>query len=428
MILLKKFFVDTSALMSAYLELEQMIEEDKINLIVCSTVLEELDKHKDGESSERAFKARRAFKLLNNNRSHIIYVVDEVPDEYITKTLFNGFDMNHNDNKILYACFSYMENHEDVVLLTNDNGMICKCNMLDIPSERMSVSVDEDMYKGYIELFGTEEENDNALYDLMKSGSLHANQYIILHDSDTGEDEAVRWDAELQNYVGIFIPTKANNRELIKPLNIYQACALDLLNNDNIPIKVISGTYGSGKTMMTMKIMESKLETGLYDRLMLLRNPIAVDDIDIGALPGDKHSKLGHFFTPMLQYLKNDTMCEDVQEAFDPNNIEFEKQRGYKLDMEIIQHLKGVSVDRTIMVLDEAEDLSLKLIKTTGTRIGEGSQLIMMGDLVQAENKYKYNNGLSAFVEQTKDERLVGVIYLPMDVRSPMSKIFADLS
>ena len=57
-------------------------------------------------------------------------------------------------------------------------------------------------------LFGTEEENDNALYDLMKSGSLHANQYIILHDSDTGEDEAVRWDAELQNYVGIFIPIK----------------------------------------------------------------------------------------------------------------------------------------------------------------------------------------------------------------------------
>ena len=48
-----------------------------------------------------------------------------------------------------------------------------------------------------------------------------------------------------------------------------------------------------------------------------------------------------------------------------------------------------ISVDRTICIWDEVEDSSLKLIKTAGTRIGEGSQLIMMGDLVQAENKYK---------------------------------------
>ena len=120
-------------------------------------------------------------------------------------------------------------------------------------------------------------------------------------------------------------------------------------------------------------------------------------------------------------------MCEDVQEAFDPNNIEFEKQRGYKLDMEIIQHLKGVSVDRTIMVLDEAEDTSLKLIKVAGTRVGRGSMFIMMGDIAQSENKYKYDNGLAAFVDQTKDEPMVGVIYLPSDVRSEMSRIFAGL-
>ena len=175
-----------------------------------------------------------------------------------------------------------------------------------------------------------------------------------------------------------------------------------------------------------MKTMESKLETGLYDRLMLLRNPIAVDDFEMGYLPGDKHSKLGFYFNPMLQYLKNDSMF-DIQDAFDPNNEECAKRRGYQLDMEVVQHLKGISVDRTICIWDEVEDSSLKLIKTAGTRIGQGSQLIMMGDLVQAENKYKYNNGLSAFVEQTKDSKLVGVIYLPEDIRSEMSRLFADL-
>jgi predicted ribonuclease YlaK len=256
----------------------------------------------------------------------------------------------------------------------------------------------------------------------MDSGTLHANQYIILHDSDTNEESAVRWDAKLQEFVDIKYRTAK-----VKPLNIYQECAMDLLYNDSIPIKVIAGNYGSGKSLLSMKIMEEKIYTGLYDKMLLLRNPIAVDAIDIGALPGDFHSKLGHFFSPMVQYLTNDTMF-DYKEAFDPKNEEAAKRRGYQLDMDIVQNLKGISVDRTIVILDEAEDLSLKLIKVAGTRIGRGSMLVMMGDIKnQTEDKYKYDNGLAAFIEYSKDEPLVGVIYLPMDVRSEMSRIFADL-
>ena len=97
------------------------------------------------------------------------------------------------------------------------------------------------------------------------------------------------------------------------------------------------------------------------------------------------------------------------------------------MDMDIVQNLKGISVDRTIVILDEAEDLSLKLIKVAGTRIGRGSMLVMMGDIKQGEDKYKYDNGLAAFVEQSKDEQLVGIIYLPEDVRSSVSKVFANL-
>jgi predicted ribonuclease YlaK len=330
--------------------------------------------------------------------------------------------MNHPDNKILYACYEFMNKRNNVILMTNDNGMVAKANALKIPSMKLIKQEQEELYKGFIELYGTEEENDNALYDLMDSGTLQANQYIILHDSDTNEDSAVRWDAKLQEFVDIKYRTAK-----VKPLNIYQECAMDLLYNDSIPIKVIAGNYGSGKSLLSMKIMEEKIYTGLYDKMLLLRNPIAVDAIDIGALPGDFHSKLGHFFSPMVQYLTNDTMF-DYKEAFDPKNEEAAKRRGYQLDMDIVQNLKGISVDRTIVILDEAEDLSLKLIKVAGTRIGRGSMLVMMGDIKnQTEDKYKYDNGLAAFIEQSKDEDLVGVIYLPMDVRSEMSKIFAEL-
>ena len=420
----KVLFMDTSALMHAYTELEVMIKEEGIKLAVCSTVLEELDNHKDGESGERKFKARKALALLNKNPKSVMYIIDEVPDKFVTNTLFNGFDMNKPDNKILYNCYNFIENHPnmEVILTTNDNGLIVKCNILDLPSMKMTKAQDDEIYRGYIELYGTEAENDNALLELMESGQLHANQYIILHDTDTEQESAMRWDAELQDVVGL----KYRNSK-VNPLNIYQECALDLLYNDHIPVKVISGTYGSGKTLMSMKVMEEKIYSGLYDKMLLLRNPIAVDGIDIGALPGSAYDKIGHFYTPMIQYLTNNSMF-DTREAFDPNNEECAKRRGYQLDMDMVQNLKGVSVDRTIVILDEAEDLSLKLIKVAGTRIGKGSMFVMMGDIKnQTEDKYKYDNGLTAFIEQSKDEPLVGVIYLPEDVRSAMSKIFADL-
>ena len=420
----KYLFMDTSALMHATKELQEFINEGA-KLVICSTVLEELDRHKDCDNGEKKYKARQAFKLINNNPNSIKYVVDEVPDKFIVETLFYGFDMNHPDNKILYACFNFMEKQkeESCVLVTNDNGMITKANLLSIKAFKIIQGQDEELYRGFIELYGTEEENDNALFNMMSEPEkLYANQYVILHDTDTEQESAVRWDAEQQEFVDIKYRTAK-----VKPLNIYQECAMDLLYNDSIPIKVIAGNYGSGKSLLSMKIMEEKIYTGLYDKMLLLRNPIAVDAINIGALPGDFHDKLGHFFSPMVQYLTNDTMF-DYKEAFDPKNEEAAKRRGYQLDMDIVQNLKGVSVDRTIVILDEAEDLSLKLIKVAGTRIGRGSMLVMMGDIKnQTEDKYKYDNGLAAFIEQSKDEPLVGVIYLPMDVRSEMSKIFAEL-
>lgn len=418
------YFADTSALMHAYNDLEKQIEEYDITLVVCSTVLEELDKHKDGDNSEKKFLARKSLKLINNHPNNVLYVIDEIPDKYLVKTLFFGFDMDAPDNKILYACYNYMEAHkgEYIDLITNDNGMVAKAKMLNIPVVRVTKPIDEEFYKGYIELYGTEEENDNALLDLLNNPSqLHANQYIILHDSDTGAESAVRWDAVEQDFVDI-----RYNSKKIKPLNIYQACAMDLMYNDHIPIKIIMGLPGSGKSMIGITMAEERIYTGLYDRLLLVRNPIAVDGFTAGYLPGTWYDKLGKFYSCMTQYLTNNSMYDSC-EFFDPKNEEAQKRRGYLLEMEAVQDLKGISVDRTIIVADEVEDLSIKLIKCLGTRVGKGSELILLGDIKQAENQYKVNNGITTFIEHSLDSALVGVVWLPEDVRSEMSKLFAEL-
>ena len=412
-------FSDTSALMHGNKELFDLLEEG-YKLVLCSTVLEELDRHKDCDNNERKWKARQAFKIINNNPNSMVYVIDEVPNRFIVESLFYGFDMNHPDNKILYACYEFMNKHKNVILMTNDNGMVAKANALKIPSMKLIKQEQEDHYKGYIELYGTEEENDNALLDLMESGTLHANQYVILHDLDAEEESAVRWNAKQQDFVDI------KYRSKIKPLNIYQACAMDLMYNDAIPIKIIMGLPGSGKSKISVTMAEEKIYTGLYDRLLLVRNPIAVDGFTAGYLPGSWFQKLGKFYHCMTQYLTNDTMY-DSNEFFDPSNEEANKRRGYRLDMEAVQDLKGISVDRTVVVCDECEDLSVKLIKTLGTRIGKGSMLIMLGDIKQAENQYKHDNGITTFINHSIDSELVGVVWLPEDIRSEMSKLFAEL-
>ena len=176
----KYLFMDTSALMHAYNELEVLIKEEQVKLVVCSVVLEELDNHKDGDNGECRFKARKALKLLNKYPESVEYVIDEVPNKFVLETLFYGFDIAKADNQILYSCYNFIQNHmnDDIVLATNDNGIVVKCKTLNMPYMKMIKAQEEELYKGYVELYGTEEENDNALLELMESENLHANQYI----------------------------------------------------------------------------------------------------------------------------------------------------------------------------------------------------------------------------------------------------------
>ena len=205
-----------------------------------------------------------------------------------------------------------------------------------------------------------------------------------------------------------------------------QACAIDLMFSKDVPIKIICGNYGSGKTYIAVKSAEELINKYFYSKLLLVRNPVPADNIDIGALPGTKHDKVGSYFQSMTQYL-SDVSCSMYEDSFDPDNLEAAKRRGYELEMEIPSFMKGMSVDDTLMIVDECEDLNLKLIKLLGTRIGNNSAIVLTGDWHQAEQQYKYDSGISKLIEQTIDDPLVGIVVLDEDVRSSVSKTFANL-
>lgn len=418
-----RIYLDTSVLMHSTTNLEKLIQEGN-ELVVCAIVLEELDNHKDGKDGEKSFKARNAIKFLKKYEDRIEFIMsDKCNNEVVNQSL----DPNKPDNKILAIALDYKERTgEELKLYTNDISMSVKAKQLNIECI-VPLYEEEKSYKGYIEIRGTEEENDYTLKELMVSDTLHPNEYIIVTDIDHEEDGklversyAVKWTGD--DYAETVIP---RNKEL-QPKNMPQACAIDLMFSKDVPIKIICGNYGSGKTYIAVKSAEELINKYFYSKLLLVRNPVPADNIDIGALPGTKHDKVGSYFQSMTQYL-SDVSCSMYEDSFDPDNLEAAKRRGYELEMEIPSFMKGMSVDDTLMIVDECEDLNLKLIKLLGTRIGNNSAIVLTGDWHQAEQQYKYDSGISKLIEQTIDDPLVGIVVLDEDVRSSVSKTFANL-
>lgn len=398
----KKYVVDTSVWMRSPLAVEQRILNGDM-IVVPFTVLRELDNHKDNHrDSERSFLARNAIKIIDRYRDNISFVLNEDMD-------------NDNDQKIVNVA-----GEEKATILTNDMGMTVRCGFDNVEYENMMQGLNTtDDYTGYRILKVSKEdiESQHIVSQIIKNPdenilNLHINEYLIIEDETdsrtSGYEHIRRWDGE--SHVRLKLPPK----KVITPRNDLQACALDLLNNDDIPIRIIAGTYGSGKTkLVTTMGVDAVEEKGKYPKMVLVRNN-DMGGKDIGALPGTFEEKTNILFQTIIQHFPLG---------------EFQADRMYKegrLENHIPYYMKGLSLSG-YMIIDEAEDLTLSEIKKIGTRIEREGCLNFCGDWKQAEGKHLIDNGMVQLINRTKDEPLVGTIVLNEDVRSNASRVFAEL-
>lgn len=300
------------------------------------------------------------------------------------------------------------------------------------------VTQEESQYKGYKELSGDTEFINQLLNDISQGINDYGfvvNEYLSVHNSDLDEEYDYRFDG--RKFIELKKPSLS---KVIKPLNKPQLFALDLLNNKNIPIKIIAGGFGTGKTKLSVKTgLDLVVSKEIYKTLIFLRNPIVADSTDIGFLPGTKEEKIYSFCRPFLQYIENPELSSFKSKNKNKHKEKDEEQfyledeyaeyliRQGKIKMDVISYLKGVSLDDSYVIMDEAEDLNTKLIKLVGSRIGEKSCIVFLGDWKQAENKYKSDNGLLTLINKGRGDPLVGIVVLDEDVRSPTSKFFANL-
>ena len=425
----KKCSSDTNCLMQYSTEIFEQF--DKVYIV--GYVLRELERNKHSQNEEKKYLSRRACRDIEANKDKVIYFVSE--NKY---NLPDCFDKDIIDNRIISNIKELHEKDREIFALSNDILFKFTCESINIPCEKFGAQTNIDVYKGYKELSGDTDFVLN-LFDNMSRGKSEyeflVNEYLILYNTDTKTTSEHKFNGKK------FVALKLPDSKVIKGLNSLQRCALDLLNNKDIPIKVVAGGFGSGKTILSVKVgLDLVISKETYNTLMFIRNPVTADGTDIGFLPGSKAEKIHDYCRPFLQYIESPETAFYKNKSKGKNSKEKDDEQFYsedsyadslikqdKIKMDVVSFLKGVSIDDSYVIMDEAEDLNTKLIKLVGSRIGKTSCIVFTGDWKQSENKYKQDNGLVKLIEQGKGNPLVGIVILDEDLRSEASKVFAEL-
>lgn len=439
----KIYVLDTNVLLQ---DPYSIFSFDENEVVIPAVVLEEVDSKKR-YMDEIGRNARQVSKLIDGFRE-IGKLHEKIP-------LHNGgvlrIELNHrsfhelqeifiektNDNRILAVAKNLAleeqtkENGRTVILVSKDTLVRVKADAIgltaqDFLNDRV-VEIDH-IYSGLQELFVPKE----ALNSFYEKGSLplsalttkllYPNQFVLLKDALGGSSSAI----------GIVDRTVTLVKKMIfdqehiwgiKPRNVQQTMAMEILLRSDLPLVTLIGKAGTGKTLLALAagLMQTE-DLGQYKKLLVAR-PIVPVGKDIGYLPGEKEEKLRPWMQPIfdnLEYLFNTKK---------PGELDAILAGMSSIEVEALTYIRGRSIPDQFIIIDEAQNLTKHEVKTILTRVGDRSKIVLMGDPEQIDHPYldEYNNGLTYIVEKFKDQTIAGHIKLVKGERSGLAQLAANI-
>ena len=202
---------------------------------------------------------------------------------------------------------------------------------------------------------------------------------------------------------------------VVKPRNLQQRLAIDMLYDDEMTVKVITGKFGTGKDFLMGSAAVDLLENNKFDKIVYVRNNIEVKDSKpIGFLPGSCNEKLLPFAMPMSDHLGG------------IDGLEIMMRQG-KIEVVHLGFIRGRDIKNSIIICSEAENTTKEHIQLLLGRVGEGSELWINGDFRQCDaDVFARNSGLMAAVDRLKGHRRFGYVELLKTERSETAAM-ADL-
>jgi PhoH-like ATPase len=432
----KYFVLDTNVLLH---NAESLTSFDDNYVILPMTVIEELDSFKR-HNDELGRSARHVIREIDKLRSQGS-LKDGVPMEnsgilqiIVERKDIPGIciDMSVPDNRILAVANSLHEEGKKVIFVSKDINARLKADALGIDVmdfEKQKCNFDE-LYTGW-----TEERVATELVNRfheqkgleMEDVDFLVNQFVLLQDlsnpKHTGLGRAVGPKSLVPLNAGFDSAWNVHARSK------EQRMALELLMDPKISLVTMIGQAGTGKTLLALAAgLECVLQQESFEKLLVSR-PVIPMGKDIGYLPGTKDEKLSLWMQPIFDNLvflmqKNHRVEEGTVQ--NKVNMLFKEQR---VELEALTYIRGRSIPRQFVIVDEAQNLTPHEVKTIISRAGEGTKMVLTGDPQQIDNPYldSSSNGLSYAVEKLKGQSLYGHVTLSKSERSPLSAIAAQL-
>lgn len=420
----------------------------KNDVVIPYKVIEELEKHKTSQG-ELGMNARDCSRLIAG-----------ILKEQTTDTLKSGVKLETGARLFVVAAsefkeqFSPLETGDDhilsvcigikkewttysPILVSNDMLLRIRANSHGIKCETYDsntvIKSAEDLYTGYRVVEASDEviaryweENKGSTFgnnpkEVTKE-KLVLNDYIVL--SDGGNDlkkkpyPILRVKEHNKKKELCFVNEyKFNNK--IKCQNLEQVMAVDLLMDPSVKLVSLTGISGCGKTLLAIATgLEQILEKKQYKQLVVLR-PMHSVGKEMGFLPGTKEEKLDPWIAPIKDNLKY---------LYGKENVDYMLNNG-TIEIEAITYIRGRSIPNSFIIVDEAQNIDPHELKAILTRAGQGTKIVLTGDIEQTDRKDvdSISNGLSVAIEKFKEYGLAGHITMKEGLRSELSALAAKI-
>lgn len=461
---------DTSIILDDTQNIIFLWQDSQNQLFISDVVIEELDKKKDLQN-ETGYFAREFFRCINSDslnesiQNANIASIAKNHNDFVQEILFKFEEYSipltliyrphykippqehsYNDSKLIEIARDY-----NLILLTNDISLKVRTQAQGILAQslfrdRVENPSDIDFWHCF------EVHKDSALSDLAQDerfSKLKQWSLIQIDEMDNTDSALYKTGKKIfglkvgREFVELNLDEILKvNQPYITPINLEQKMLYALLTHSQNNLTIATGSTGSGKTLIALQAGITLVKNGVVDGIVYMRNTITANDkeAELGYRKGDESQKLGYFMYPLysainftIDKLQESSLAKRIEYRGEVNGIQKQAATEYfiqKHNIEIVDiaHARGISIGNKFVIFDEVQNASNATIKLIGTRIGQGSKIVFLGDWAQIDHPYlsKFRNGaLSLLSKALKDDFIAG-IQLRQTIRSDVASWFGE--
>lgn len=423
---MKAFVIDTNVILS---EPDSIFNFDDNLVVVTMSVLEEIDKVKTKNEEVGRFArtfSRNLDSLIDKNKLNITseqLVIVPINDKGGRLLLLDDSTLNDKSNKkvddLLIKVTQYLttEYKYQATLVTNDINLKLKCRLLMVPVEQYKNNMTQISFSPIPTLYVDDRIIDSFYHnaDFVYYSDLYnivVGEYYKLSGYDPHKNVLCR--ATLYNDKKCLV--KIDDKRIVSNIrakNYEQCCLVNALTSPNIDLVVCNGIAGTGKTLLSIAAGLEGIDNKTYDKMLILKS-IMPFGRDIGYLKGDLKEKMKAWLMPFYDNL------EYIFDGYGGVGVYDHLINSGFIEIDALTYIRGRSLPNRFIIIDEVQNLTQKEIKTIVTRVGEGSKIVLLGDVQQIDHPYltQHSNALAYVMDKMSGLPNVAVLNLYKSERS----------